>query len=175
MSAATAEKRANQTLRKLGIEQLPIPVNEIAEQLGLRLQSFALGDEVSGVLVVDGDLGVIGYNSSHPQVRQRFTIAHEIGHFLLHRGDSSLFIDERYFAVFRDKKSSQGVDHREREANSFAAALLMPSALVRAEIEQHDFDFADEDALNDLARKFQVSAQSMAYRLSNLGLFGVGT
>ena len=175
MSAATAEKRANQTLRKLGIGTLPIPISDIAEHLGLRLQSFALGDEVSGVLVVDGDTGVIGYNSSHPQVRQRFTIAHEIGHFLLHRSDSTLFIDERYFALFRDKKSSQGSDHREREANSFAAALLMPANLVRDEIEQHDFDFADEDALNSLARKFQVSAQSMAYRLSNLGLFAVSS
>src|SRR4051812_11307021 len=122
MSATAAEKRATQTLRKLGITEAPIPVEDVAEQLGLRLQSFALGDDVSGVLVVDGDAGVIGYNSSHPAVRQRFTIAHEIGHYLLHRSDSSLFIDERYFAVFRDKKSSEGVDSREREANAFAAA-----------------------------------------------------
>jgi Zn-dependent peptidase ImmA (M78 family) len=67
------------------------------------------------------------------------------------------------------------MDHREREANAFAAALLMPSHLVRAEIQQHDFDFGDEDALNSLASTFQVSAQSMAYRLSKLRLFAISS
>jgi Zn-dependent peptidase ImmA (M78 family) len=175
MTQTSAERHAVQTLRKMGIEEAPIDVHVVAQRLGLHLQPFALGDEVSGVLVIDGETGVIGFNSSHVAVRQRFTIAHEVGHYLLHKGDSSLFIDEKYFAAFRDKKSSLGSDRKEREANAFAAALLMPAYLVRREIEQHHFDLADEEALASLAGKFQVSTQSMAYRLSNLGLFAVST
>ncbi|HEY4303420.1 MAG TPA: ImmA/IrrE family metallo-endopeptidase [Gemmatimonadaceae bacterium] len=169
----TAEKQAMQTLRRLGIDDTPIPVHLVAQRLGLHVQSFALGDDVSGVLVIEGDTGVIGYNSSHPSVRQRFTIAHEIGHYVLHREDASLFIDERYFTAFRDKKSSQGSDPRERQANAFAAALLMPTHLVKREIEQQRFDIADDETLGNLAKKFEVSVQSMAYRLSNLSLFAL--
>ncbi len=165
------EKQAAKILKKTGIDAAPVPVHLVAQRLGLLVESAPLGDEVSGLLVVDGDMGVIGYNATHPSVRQRFTIAHEVGHYILHRADTTLFIDERYFSAFRDQRSSSGADPKEREANAFAASLLMPTHLVRREIEHQRFDLADEDALSSLAATFQVSVQAMAFRLSNLGLF----
>jgi Zn-dependent peptidase ImmA (M78 family) len=165
------DNHAINVLRKTGVDTAPVPIHLVAQRLGLMVESVHLGDEVSGVLVVDGEVGVIGYNVLHAEVRQRFTIAHEIGHYLLHRSDSSLFIDQRYFSAFRDARSSEGSEPREREANAFAASLLMPSHLVRWELKHRSFDLADEDALSLLAKTFRVSTQAMAFRLSNLGLF----
>lgn len=136
-----------------------------------------LGDGVSGVLVINDDHGVIGINQTDALVRQRFTIAHEIGHFELHRGQNRVFIDRQFDKVeafFRDTRSAEGMERQEVEANAFAACLLMPKRLVQLAIRRKDFrfDLGDEDvALAPLAALFQVSRQAMSFRLSNLGIF----
>lgn len=165
------EDRAAKVLQKAEALRAPVPVDLVAHRLGLVVEATTLGDDVSGVLVVRDGKGTIGVNQTHPSVRQRFTIAHEIGHYVLHRERSSLFIDKSYTAVYRDTRSSKGDDRPEIQANQFAAALLMPRELVLAEVEKHGFDLGDEAALERLAEKFQVSLQAMTYRLSNLGIF----
>lgn len=170
MTALSLEKRAAEVLQKTGMLTVPIPIHLVAQRLGLLLEAVSLGDEVSGVLVVEGDHGVIGYNASHSQTRQRFTIAHEIAHYVLHRTEGALFIDDRTFAAFRDQRSSFGADKHERQANAFAAALLMPTNLVLREIEHRRFELSDDESLSDLARAFQVSVQAMVYRLANIGV-----
>jgi Zn-dependent peptidase ImmA (M78 family) len=170
MTATSLEKQAAIVLRKAGVASAPIPIHLVAQRMGLLVEAVSLGDDVSGVLVIVGDRGVIGYNSGHPLARQRFTIAHEIAHYLLHRTDANLFIDQRYFAAFRDRRSSLGTDEKEREANALAAALLMPSRLVLREIDKRRFDLGDEEGLSGLAGSFQVSVQAMVYRLTNLGV-----
>ena len=171
ISTRSIEHRANEVLEKAGFFEVPLPVDLVARRLGLRVEPTDLGDDISGLLVIDNGKGTIGYNASHPRVRQRFSIAHELGHFLLHRNDLQLFIDKRYAIAFRDKRSSSGEYRREREANAFAAALLMPESLMRREIRKHDFDLGDEATLDALAEAFDVSVQAMAYRLANLNLF----
>lgn len=171
----TPEKLASQILEEMGITEPPIPVELVAYRRGLKVEPFDLGDDVSGVLVINDGKGVIGYNSNHPLVRRRFTIAHECGHYEMHGSDGELFIDKRYidkqyFVAFRDGRSSTGEDKQEREANAFAAALLMPETILRREIEKRYFDLADETALRDLAELFQVSQQAMMYRLLKLGI-----
>ena len=170
MAIPNLERKASEVLRKTGVTKAPIPIHLVAQRLGLVLEAVSLGDDVSGVLVIDGKHGVIGFNSGHSAARQRFTIAHEIGHYVLHRSDASLFIDQRYFAAFRDRHSSLGEDSREKEANSFAASLLMPWNVLIREIDSRHFDLGDEEGLRDLAAAFQVSVQAMAYRLTNLGV-----
>lgn len=170
MTAPSLEKRAAEVLHRTGMLTVPIPIHLVAKRLGLLLEAVSLGDEVSGVLVMTGDHGVIGYNASHSPTRQRFTIAHEIAHYILHRAEGALFIDDRTFAAFRDQRSSFGADKHERQANAFAAALLMPTNLVLREIEHRHFDLSDEESLSDLARAFQVSVQAMVYRLANIGV-----
>jgi Zn-dependent peptidase ImmA (M78 family) len=139
--------------------------------LNLKTEASVLGDDISGLLVVENKRGAIGYNSTHARVRQRFTVAHEIGHYVMHVKNSTqsrLFID-RYVA-FRDDESSVGNDWEEVEANAFGAALLMPARLVREEIKKRRLDLDDEDDLSDLAKRFHVSTSAMSYRLVNLGL-----
>lgn len=156
--------------------RIPVPIEEIAEQLGLRIQRSVLGDDVAGVLLLaeDEDSGVIGVNVSQAPVRQRFTIAHEIAHFVLHRHALPIFIDRQfltsYFAAFRNRASATGEDRREREANAFAAALLMPAAAVRDALAGIAGDATDDDALDQLAKRFDVSRQAMTFRVANLVL-----
>lgn len=149
-----------------------MPIEIVARRLGLTTEAAALGENVSGMLVVENDRGAIGYNATHARVRQRFTVAHEIAHFTLHlkkNRRSQLFIDP--FVIFRrDDNSETGSDKQEVEANRFGAALLMPASLVRKEIKKHGLDLDDEDALRFLAKRFHVSTVAMTYKLNTLGL-----
>ena len=90
-------------------------------------------NRVVNILLKDAQKCVIGINSAHPKTRQRFSIAHEIGHLVLH-DKKELFIDKVVRVNFRDAKSSMAIDHNEIEANQFAAELLMPRELVRQQI-----------------------------------------
>jgi Zn-dependent peptidase ImmA (M78 family) len=171
LSGRSIERKAEALLTRF--KEPPIPVNAIAQSLGLDVEPADLSDNISGVLVVSGDGGVIGFNRTHALVRQRFTVAHECAHFVLHRSEGSLFIDKRYRAFFRDARSGRGTDSRERDANTFAAALLMPEAMVRRAAKAYEFELGDEGGpIADLADAFQVSTQAMTYRLSNLGILG---
>ena len=86
----------------------------MSDKLNLATYASAQGEGISGVLVVEGKRGAVGYNPTHPLVRRRYTIAHEIGHYVMHVKSSaqqSLFVD-RYVA-FRDDQSSEGKDWQE--------------------------------------------------------------
>jgi Zn-dependent peptidase ImmA (M78 family) len=151
-----------------------IDVTEIAEKLGLQVSAHDLGANVSGVLYIDKGKGVIGYAKHESEVRRRFTVAHEIGHFILHRLDNEVFVDKTEFKVlYRDNNAAKGENKQEREANAFAAALLMPRDRVIEELEKMNFDLGDEkeDVIKKLSEIFKVSTQAMMFRISNLNLF----
>jgi Zn-dependent peptidase ImmA (M78 family) len=172
MTSQPVDQHAEKILRETETYKVPVPIEVVAQRLNLKTEAAALGDNVSGMLVVEDDRGAIGYNSSHARVRQRFTVAHEIAHFILHlkkNRRSQLFIDP--FVIFRrDDNSATGNDKEEVEANRFGAALLMPATLVHKEIRKHGLDLDDEDALAFLAKRFRVSTVAMTYRLNALGL-----
>jgi Zn-dependent peptidase ImmA (M78 family) len=165
------ERIANSILEELGINKLPIPVDEIAKKRGLDIRAYDLGENVSGVLVMESGKGTIGFNPTESKVRQRFTIAHELGHYELHKQDNGFFIDKEFKMLFRDHNSSTGEYKKEQEANAFAAALLMPEKFVVKEIKNHNLDLSDEDSMKELAKLFNVSVPAMTYRVTNLNLF----
>ncbi len=172
MNESETESRAEQTLRSTDTYRVPVAIDVVAHRLKLTTEAAVLGDGVSGMLVMEGGRGAIGYNSTHAPVRQRFTIAHEIAHYLLHtkkNNKSQLFID-RSVTFRRDELSATGDDKQEVQANQLGAALLMPRGLVQQEIKKHDLDLDDEDAISFLARRFQVSVAAMTNRLVNLHL-----
>lgn len=174
MKNLSIEQKAANILQQLNITTLPIPVEEIATKRGLEIKSFDLGDDVSGVLMIDNGNGVIGYNPKESKVRQRFTIAHELGHYELHKGENEqneIFVDKSFRVEFRDSKSSTGEVRKEQEANAFAAALLMPEKILKKEILNHKFDLADEGTIKELAKLFHVSTTAMAFRIANLNLY----
>ena len=164
-----AQSRAKSLLAKHGFTDLPVDVAGLAKLEGVEVDQADFGDEISGVLMKDGDRAIIGVNARHAPTRQRFTIAHELGHFLLHTS-RDLFVDKDYIVHFRDETSSTGVDPIEVEANQFAAEVIMPADKVRELFNARRFDIDDEAALRRLAAKFTVSPTAMAVRLSSLGL-----
>jgi hypothetical protein len=96
-----------------------------------------------------------------PWERRRFSIAHEVGHYLLHVGDISDGVFCRAADLRPDPESPERL--REREANRFAAELLMPEQLVAREVGRHGPDPVA------LAPLFAVSDLAMGFRLVNLG------
>jgi Zn-dependent peptidase ImmA (M78 family) len=148
----------------------PVPVDRIVASLGIRLVRSPLpgDDDISGFYRKGQGLEIIGVNSLHAPVRQRFTIAHELGHAVLH-GREGLHLDQAFKLRFRDLTSSLAVDTEEMDANSFAAELLMPADEVIHAVSESGIDVHDDQAIRGLARKFGVSQQAMTYRLVNLG------
>lgn len=170
------EKDAQDVLDTLKVNELPIPVVEVAERSGATVTKFDLGDDISGVLHIKNSKATIGYNPNEPKLRQRFTIAHELGHFIIHKHDEKdrIYLDnENYFYPIKFRttiiKMSDKDFEEEREANAFAAALLMPLRLVQREIKNYNgFDVSDSKMITDLAKKFDVSTSAMCYRIFNL-------
>lgn len=136
----------------------PIPVLEIAEDCGVNVvfDSFGKqGERVSGVC--DFRSRRIYVNSNDNFVRQRFTIAHELGHWMLHR---ELFEKQpdRYGVLPRFSRPDFS-DPIEQEANRFAADLLMPQHLLKQ---------VKGPWVAKLADIFEVSRQSMEIRLKRV-------
>ena len=100
-----AEKKAKELLEIQGITDPPVPVETIAEKIGAKLafEPFEGTDDISGILYRKGRQSIIGINSAHPNTRQRFSIAHEIGHLILHK--KNLFVDKVVRLDFRDSRS----------------------------------------------------------------------
>jgi Zn-dependent peptidase ImmA (M78 family) len=166
------EQKANELLKTFKIDEVPIALDKIAEGLNLIIQEEKLEGDLSGVLLRDVDKTIIGVNSAHSENRKRFTIAHEIGHYLLHKGNP-VHIDRTFKVNYRDQSSSLANNVEEIEANAFAAALLMPEKLLKQFYNKklkEGIDFEDSDELEQIAKDFKVSKQALMIRLFRLGL-----
>jgi Zn-dependent peptidase ImmA (M78 family) len=143
---------------------VPVPVERMVKDRGITLRKGDLGD-VSGLLLRDLGSATIGVNSTQSPVRQRFTIAHEFGHFLLHEGIVE-HVDHGYRVNYRSELSSQATEVEEIEANFFAASLLMPRSMLD---EREAVAALDDDRMvRALAREFEVSQHAMSLRLANI-------
>ncbi len=150
----------------------PVPVERIARRLA-QLRFSPLDDELAGMVYVKDGTPIIGVNSLHHPNRQRFTIGHECGHFILHKSQitKEVHVDKVFPMLRRDSVSSAGVDDMEMEANLFAAELLMPRSYLVDALEtlgSKDLDIEDEVTVNALARRFRVSPSAMRFRLGAL-------
>ena len=150
------------------IQKPPVEVDRIAKNLGIKVQYEPFEDDISGVLYRDLKQTVIGVSALHHPNRQRFTIAHELGDFVLHEVD--VHVDKGYRIVLRDSKSSQAVDPLEIDPNRFAAELLMPLTMIQQDAARYIHDIEDAEGLRALADRYRVSTQAMALRLGNLNL-----
>lgn len=154
----------------------PVAIDRLIRAQGIELvrRRFDDGEDVSGFYLKEGNRQLIGVNASHALVRQRFTMAHELGHAILH-GHEGLHLDQSFTVRFRDAESATGTDADEIAANRFAAELLMPEPEILDAITAKPFDVSDDDAVRAVARRFGVSAQAMAIRLNVLGAHVDGT
>ncbi len=169
MSASSAELKAREILDKAEAE-IPVDVASLAEFLGVAIVEEDLEDSVSGMLIVKDERGgIIGVNANHHPNRKRFTVAHELAHYVLHRKKARVFVDAAP-VFFRDDVSSEGTRSQEIEANTFAAELLMPKTDLVNQLDGQPVDAFDELSVRRLAARFEVSSQALTIRLTRLGL-----
>jgi Zn-dependent peptidase ImmA (M78 family) len=163
-----ARKKARDLLASAKVKVPPVPVEQLANLAGAEVHYEPFPGELSGMVHRQASgRHLIGVNALHPLTRQRFTVAHELGHLLLHK-DEELHVDENSPIGFRTPVSSHGVHSDEIEANQFAAELLMPVYLLDAAIAKIPANTGTEDAVAMLAEVFGVSEQAMTFRLSGL-------
>lgn len=169
------ENLSKKLLMECSINSAGFRIERVAENLGIQILKKDLGSDVFGVLYVRNGIGTIGISPLQGKNRMRFTIAHEIGHYVLHRHEKDLFIDKNA-TFFRKSKISPKDRIQEREANAFAAAILMPKHILERQIQNLNLfeDLSDDqeetNCIEQLAKKFKVSKTAMTYRISNLGL-----
>lgn len=160
LKTGTPEQGASEALRLLNRTRPPIDVLAIARDLGVAVFVRPFPIALSALLLRHEQNAFIGINSHQAPVRQRFSLAHELGHFALHHKDGH-FID--YGVALAVEGELPGYDwQHETEANQFAAELLMPADLVKND--------ARTTALSRLARRYDVSQEAMGFRIANLGL-----
>jgi len=150
---------ANRVLTQYWDGQLPIDPASLAQKMGVTVKPIR-GADYSGKAYQDHNTCYIDYNDSESALRQRFTIAHELGHHLLNHTDAT--------HQFRDSPKDFAlnvVSPVETEANKFAAELLMPKFAV-----EHFILNKGISSIPKLANLFSVSTVAMHYRLKNLGL-----
>jgi hypothetical protein len=140
-------------------DSFPVRLATLARALGVPVQASTLKPGISGELRPDGQGAyVIRVNRHDAPVRQRFTVAHEIAHFLLHRDHIGTGISDD--VLYRSGLS----DQREAEANRLAADILMPDEAVRQAYHAARGQEGDEAVL-ELAARFGVSEAAMSIRL----------
>lgn len=167
------EQKTEKILHDFDLFTTPVDVVACAKRFNVDVEEITFeDDDVSGLFVLKEKLAFIRYSTHESEVRQRFTIAHELGHFVLHSKDFSLFVDKKEKVLYRNSDSSSGEKHKEREANAFAASLLMPRKLVGEQARQISNDIPD--IIPVLAKIFNVSEIAMSIRLSNLGMLEYG-
>lgn len=159
------EQRAMLQLEKLGAEKIPVPIEDIARMLNVSIGA-APNPDLAGILIRQKNSGLIGVNSDDTYPRQRFTIAHELGHYLLEKKDA--FEDTKEEIFYRDNIH---IGENEKIANKFAAALLMPKNSLKKDFMKlfEGRVFQDKD-LEYLAERYLVSKEAMKYRLAHLNL-----
>lgn len=169
------DKRIGRKERELLREfcsELGADVIRLANDLGVKIFAEDLWPYESGYLEYAPTSGSpsnyrVVVNSRHPPERQRFTVAHELAHFLLHRGDGGFEVrsetkhrSDDYFEYMLEPGSAR----QEREANALAAALLMPPNLFVPAFARLQGD------VRRLARLFFVSEEAVTRRIKELRL-----
>lgn len=139
-------------------DSTPVPIDAIIYEIGLKLYYEPLDDNISGYIQRTNGTYKIVVNSSHAPTRQRFTAAHELGHYIYHRDLLGEGVgDDKAYRAERTKMANPNIRPiHERQANSFAANVLMP---------RHRLVGLDAEDTASLAARFNVSQEAMRIRL----------
>ncbi len=144
-------------------KQIPVDVEELAKALGIEVNYAHLGNDVSGMIERIKDKNyLITINADDPKTRQRFTLAHELGHFVYHKDKMGDGIDDdriyRSTNVGKHHNTRIGANE-ETQANKFAANLLMPWSLI-SDLQDKKVTKSD-----DIAKHLGVSKHAICIRL----------
>lgn len=142
-----------------GPPSLPIPIVEIAETHGLRVMEVDLGEyssKIAGFTDLPDD--TIYVNKNDNEKRQAFTIAHELGHHILHKKNVD---NNKYSVLYRKPLGKMDPNPIEREANRFAAEILVPMQVLNTYLKRG----INEPSI--LSQIFGVSSEVIGYRLKD--------
>lgn len=156
MSADYCRARARELLAQFNVTEPPVDVGALAGELGLTIRLVRRGQGFDGRLL--RERMVIEVEESKSRTRQRFTIAHEMGHFVLNHNPGLCSVNDRSIA--------DPTRTNERQANVFGSELLMPEPWVRERWRQLR-------RIPEMAAAFAVSEEAMTYRLDDLDLLGL--
>lgn len=163
------EKLVAEILEKNSVTEPEVPIEKLIRAEGIRIVYEDL-NELSGMIIRQGDEATIAVHAEHNRARQKFTLAHEFGHYLLHDGRPVRY-DTDFRVNLRSDSSSLANDPEEIEANFFAANILMPSSMMERDLENVAVDVSDSATIRQLKRRYGVSTQAMTLRLGRfLGL-----
>ena len=143
------------------IQTQPLNIKTLTEKMGLKLYYEDLGSNISGKIENKNGQWIITINKKQHGNRQRYTIAHELAHYCLHRNYEKSFTDEVFFR-------GKTLDKYEYQANDFASKLLMPEDLFAKAIKE------GKNSIEDLSNMFGVSSIALRIRAKNLGYSGHG-
>lgn len=143
------------------INKCPLDVKNLAEKIGIIICQKPFNEDISGHLRLDGDKWTITVNKLHHPLRKRYTIAHEMAHYFLHRNEEIYFEDQIFFRGL--ERSAM-----EWEANKFASEILMPETEFKRLLSE------GTKGVEDLAKKFEVSTLALRIRAKDLGFTGHG-
>lgn len=163
-TAEQARSRARDLLSRMEVKRVPTPLPKIARALKIEVEYTPLDDELSGMAFIKDGRRFAWINALHHPNRQRFSLAHEIAHHILHEDLLKQGVHVDKGILRRDKLSSQGTDDLEVQANAFASEFLMPTDHVEAALPPN-FDLDNIEHINQLADRFRVSLAAMQYRL----------
>lgn len=161
-------KKSEMSIVARHMAKAPVDLEAIFAELGIEYGKLWMDDDASGSITRNGDGFSISVNALEPETRQRFTAAHELAHYLLHRDlmDDGKRMNRHVDTLYGGGEPSGDVIFKrshEIEANRIAAQIVMPKKLIEEEHAKN----ADTAAL---ARKFAVSKPAMEIRLKTLGL-----
>lgn len=166
-----ARNQAKKLIKERLVHNAPVPIEEIADYLHIKIEdeNFPPDSTIDAMMLRRGAHASIVVNKDHHINRKRFSIAHEIGHFLLHANDD-LYIDKKVQEqLFIFTRASGKKDSDEIEANQFAAELLMPSDLIKRDFLRK-IEKREENFISKMAEEYQVSETALTYKLMNLKL-----
>ena len=169
----SCEVRAKEILRSTEVRRHPVRVDHIAKAEGIKVRYEPLDDELSGMIFIKDNQAIIGVNAHHSPNRQRFTIAHELGHYFLHTDilRQGAHVDTVVTMLQRDQGTALGTMNIEIEANQFAAELLMPRHLIDDYLNTEGLGStakSDDAVIESIAKAFKVSPTAMAIRLATV-------
>ena len=163
-------KKAQELCAAYGVCQSApqIDLAKVMSDRGITFVSQSLSDEISGALDMREGKRVILVNSRHSKARQRFSAAHELGHFFIAAPSNEVHMSAATF--FRNALSSKGTDEGEKKANRFAAELLMPSPILRKILldSWNVIEADDGRALKQIADTFGVSVPALTVKIAGL-------
>ncbi|MDI2113080.1 ImmA/IrrE family metallo-endopeptidase [Commensalibacter nepenthis] len=146
------------------LDMRPVPLGKIAKEFGVKVFTSPLEQGISGQIAKENGDFVIRINKYESRQRQRFTLAHELAHYFLHKDIIENEGPIKDNILYRSGKS----DTVEAQANRLAAEIIMPDEKIKSDLNQLRKNM-DEETFDMIASKWEVSNQALRIKLSTVG------